>query len=547
MKKTNLNRLAIGIIALACSFGSKADRLVLFEEFTNSGCAPCARFSPGADSLLIVRLGEVVAIKYHANYPDPRDPFYLNEKENLDIRQSFYNITGVPSVILDGTQISASLPAISNKIDELKTGEQKLSLKIENSIADGNLAVKVSVRPLNSYDNENLRLFVTVIEEEIIFDEPTSNGETEFRGVLKKFLPDANGYDLGKLTDTTQDYTYETTWPITGFYNEDQLAIVAFVQDIATKEVYETIYAPKQTDQTEAAKIILVQDTPNKICTPYYSAKVLFRNTGSNNMTTANICVDINGSVQKTPWTGNLAYLESATIVTPVFTDFSLNEDGQTNDVRIYVSEINGTTAESAKSELTFNNSVEAQESVQLTLFTDNKPEETTWKLYNSIGDIVDEGGPYTEKRYFIKTFLNTKDDDCYMLEFLDSGGDGIKGNFGNGYYKLDQYLSDGKHSMIVQGDYDGEKHQVFFKLKNSSAVTNVLQNNWCRYLPADKSLELKLAEGGYLTITDLAGRTVYSRFVENNENISLKELHGIYIVNLTSGKNNYTQKIIIE
>ena len=547
MKKNRLNKLAIGFIALASIFGSKADRLVLFEEFTNSGCSPCARFAPGADSLLIVRLGEVVSIKYHSNYPDPRDPFYLNEKENLDIRQQFYNITGVPSVILDGTQISASIPAISNKIDELKTGEQKLSLKIENSVTDGNLSLKVKVTPLKSFDNENLRLFVTVIEEEIIFETPTSNGETEFRGVLKKFLPDANGYDLGKLTDTTKEYTYETSWPITGFYNEDQLAIVAFVQDIETKEVYETVYAPKQTDQTEAAKVILVQDTPNKICSPYYSAKVLFRNTGSNNMTNANICVDINGSVQKTPWTGDLAYLESATIVTPTFTDFNLNEEGQTNSVKIYVSDINGTSAQSAKTELTFDNSVEAQESVHLTLFTDNKPEETTWKLYNSIGDVVDEGGPYTEKRTFIKVFLNTKDDDCYMLEFLDSGGDGIKGDFGNGYYKLDQYLSDGKHNMIVQGDYDGEKHQVFFKLKNSSAVTKTLQKDWCRYSSTDKSIELKLTGCGNLTVTDLAGRTVYARMVEGNESISLKELHGIYIINLISGKDAYTQKLVIE
>lgn len=547
MKKQNLNRLVIGFIALASMFNSKADRLVLFEEFTNSGCGPCAKFAPGVDSLLIVRLGDVVSIKYHVNYPDPRDPFYLNEQDNLDIRRNFYDISGVPSVVLDGKQISASVPAISNKIDELKTGKQKLSLKMENSITAGNLNLKVNVKPLESYDNENLRLFVTVIEEEVIFDKPTSNGETEFRGVLKKFLPDANGYNLGKLTDTNKEYVYETSWPVTGFYNEDQLAVVAFVQDIVTKEVYETAYAPKQTDQTEAAKVILVQDTPNRICSPYYSAKVLFRNTGSNNMTTANICIDINGSVQKTPWTGNLAYLESATMVTPTFTDFKLNEEGQANMVKVYVSDINGTQAQSAKAELTFDNAIEAQESVQLTLFTDNKPEETSWKLYNSVGDVVDEGGPYTEKRKFIKTFLNTKDDDCYMLEFLDSGNDGIKGDFGNGYYKLDQYLSDGKHMMILQGDYDGGKHQIFFKLKNSSAVAKTFSNDWCRYSSADKSIEINVSGCGNLTVTDLMGRTVYARMVEGVESISLKELHGIYIVNLIVGKDAYTQKIVIE
>ncbi len=547
MKKTIFLSIFIMLVAFIVKPQcASAKRLVLFEQFTNTGCAPCARFSPSCDSMLMVRLGDVVAIKYHSSYPSPQDPFYLNEKENLDIRSAFYQISGVPTCIVNGKMINSSVPAISNRIDEQMQAEQRLDMDVECNISEKTLTVDVDITPLQSLDNDNLRLFVCVVEEEINFSEPVPNGETEFRYILKKFLPDANGYNLGKLTDTTKAYNYEVSWGIEGFYDESQLAVVVFIQDIETKEVYETVYAPRSTSESEAAKIILVEDTPNKICSPLYTAKVMFRNIGYNNMTSANICIDINGDVQKTAWEGNLAYLESATITTPDFTEFALKEGNEPNNVKIYVSDINNTQARSVAYQQSFDNSAEALGAVQLTIFTDNKPEETTWKLYNSAGEVVQEGGPYSAKRTFIKEPLNAPVDDCYRLEFLDSGADGIVGENGNGYYKIEQ-INEGKRKMIAQGDYKSDRCHLFFRLKEASGLVDIVKNSQCVYNSVDKQLCVNTESPATISVYDIMGHTVYARTLEGYHEIDLSRLQGIYIINIVIDNQSYNQKIFVE
>ena len=545
MKKTAMIILVLTTMLLGNVWNIQSKRLVLFEQFTNTACGPCAKFTPSCDSLLMVRLGDVVSIKYHFYYPAANDPFYLQEQENLYNRSKFYNVSGVPACLVDGTPIQSSIPAISSKIDELKEGNQKIDLQITSNISDGKLLVNVNAKPLESIDNENLRLFVCIIEEEVIFDEPVPNGETEFRCVLKKFLPDSDGYNLGNLTDTNKTYNFETEWEINGFYDESQLAIIAFIQDINTHEVYETSYAPRSTDDGDAAKIILVEGTPTDICMPMYNAKVMFRNLGYNNLTNANICVDINGYIQKTPWTGNLGYLENTTIETPMFTDFALNENGEKNNVSIYISDINNTSAQSPIYKHGFNNSVEILESAQLTIYTDNKPEETTWKLYDSFGDIVQEGGPYSEKRTFIKIPLETKYDDCYRLVFMDSGADGIVGDYGNGYYKLEQ-IKDGKKKIIIQSDYKNDMHQVFFKLKETTAVESVSINDVCFYNASNKTLETNTTSQATLTITDISGYTVYTQTLNGMQSIDISHLRGYYIINIATNDKMHSRKIAI-
>ena len=82
MKKLTMI-LVLTTILLGNVCNIQAKRLVLFEQFTNTACGPCAKFSPSCDSLLMVRLGDVVSIQYHFYYPAGNDPFYLQEMENL--------------------------------------------------------------------------------------------------------------------------------------------------------------------------------------------------------------------------------------------------------------------------------------------------------------------------------------------------------------------------------------------------------------------------------------------------------------------------------
>jgi len=187
------------------------------------------------------------------------------------------------------------------------------------------------------------------------------------------------------------------------------------------------------------------------------------RNDGANAITSATLNVKVNGTTRQYQWTGNLGYLDRESMAFGNFTDFTL-ADGK-NEVELWLSDINGTEATSNTITSTFSHSPQATYGVQLKLYTDKKPEETTWKLYNSAGDVVREGGPYSEARKFITVNLELTQDDCYQLEFLDAGGDGITGANGNGYYQLFQINEEGKTTRITQGDYSGAVHIVNFNL----------------------------------------------------------------------------------
>lgn len=545
MKKSQLiflTGLALGSIAFTGSVSAK--HLVLHEKFTNTGCAPCARFAPASDSLLNMRLSDVVAVTYHGFYPQPDDPFYIASKDDVDPRISLYDVTGYPSVFLNGAQIQTSIPAIEQQIDRLLEDEQVMDLSIASVLKDGKLNVKVTATPLKELGNSNLRLFVAAAEETVVLPGPAANGEIEFNHEFRHFLHDPAGYDMGDFSTLTPA-TFENEWTVEGFDNTDELCVVAWIQDMETKEVIEACYAPKSTDLTEAAKVLLVEDTPEAICSPHYSAKVYFRNLGNKPLTSCNICVSINGSVQKTPWTGNLGYLESDIVVTPDFTDFTFDQDAATNVTNIFISDLNGTDEVSNYYSRNFTNSVVGENAVELALFTDNKPEETSWELYDSDNNLLETSEPFTEKRKFYRTVFDLPNDGCYRIKFTDNGGDGIIGDYGNGYYKLTQKTSDGKSKMITQGDFGGAEHTVFFRLANATTgLTDAVTTGFS--FSADKGV-LNIPCGGSLTVADASGRVIMTRRVQAGE-IPLKELTpGVYVVRLATDSEPYYKTILVK
>lgn len=538
-----LPALALGAAALTQTLSAK--HVVLYEKFTNNGCGPCARFAPASDSLVNIRLGDMVALTYHGSYPNADDPNYVQAKKDVDARIGVYGITGYPSVIIDGTQISHSIPTMDAKIDECMQKEQTIDLGISTTFADGTLTTKLTAKALKALNNPNLRLFVAVIEEDVPLSKPAPNMQIEFKYVFRHFMQDPSGYDMGAFAEAGKEAVYENSWKVQGLQNNDEMAVVAWIQDMSTKEIVEACYAPKSTDKTDAAKVLLVKDTPTAICSPHYTAKVWFRNLGSKPITSCNVCVNINGHVQKTPWTGNLGYLETEIFTTPDFTDFTFDQDAAVNVTNIYISDINGTEATSNSYSQNFTNSVVGQNSVELAVFTDNKPEETSWELLDADNNVIETSEPFTEKRKFYRRVFPLASDGCYRVRFIDKGGDGIVGAYGNGYYKFTQKTTDGKSKMITQGDFGGAEHNVFFRLANATLSVAGVEGYSFSWSAADKTLSLP--EAGVLTIADMAGRTVVARDVQAGT-VSLDELSaGVYVVTLAAENEKYTKSIIVK
>ena len=450
-------------------------RLVLFEEFTNTSCDPCAEFSPSLDKAVYDRMGDMVAITYHYNFPSPQDPFYLNNPTDAMARASFYDVTGVPSLRVNGEHVGAwgYEEYLDAYIDGAGAVAAKVNLEAEASMDDDLLTVNVSMLPVGYLSPEsNLRLFVAAVEERIKWDKSAANGERSWNYVMRKLLPSADGQPVDAAQVTPQQFTF--TWPVSGYTDPTELGLVIFVQDMATLQVLGTTYTPRPTGFAQAAKIIQVKDMPDRICSPEFSSTLVVRNTGKESLVSATLNVSVNGSVQQTPWTGALEPLAITSIRTPFFTNFALNSD-KPNDVELWLSDLNGNDqTESVHKHFTLTNAVAAAHSVRLTIMTDQNPEETTWTLMNSAGDIVCQGGPYTEARKKQVIDLPLDTDDCYLIEFEDSGYDGIKE--GRGYFMLHEVDANGKARLLVQDTYEEGIYDVYFSLHNaqSSSVPSV-------------------------------------------------------------------------
>ena len=460
-------------------------RLVLFEEFTNTSCDPCSEFSPYLDQLIDDRMGDMVAITYHWNIPSPQDPFYLADPEEVDTRAEFYGISGVPSMFVLGQHVKAYgyEEYLNAYVDGAQQTEATMDIEAEASLDNGLLKVDVSfvsqgndanlaphsslLAPRKDSDHD-LRLFVVPVEERVEWDTPAANGERSWNYVMRKMLPNADGQQLDNDLTQVTPYHYSFSWNVENYEDETELGIVSFVQDMTTKEVLCVSYTPRPTGSASAAKILRVENTPDYICQPQFSADLVIRNTGKQTLTSADINVSINGTTQTTAWTGSLDYLEIATLQSPLFEDFTLSDD-KTNEVEIWLSHLNGTDEETPHTTLTLTNAYKAQHAVRLTIMTDNMPEEITWQLLNSAGDVVDDGGPYTEARKKQVHDLAIDSDDCYTLVFYDAGDNGITGENGRGYYMLHEVNAEGKTRLLVQADYKGASHEVHFSVTEAS------------------------------------------------------------------------------
>ena len=447
-------------------------RLVLFEEFTNTSCDPCSEFSPSLDKTIYARMGEMVPITYHLNFPSNNDPFYQANPGDAMARGNYYDVSGVPSLRVDGEHAGAwgFEEYLDSYIDVASEVPAAVDLDTRAEMTDGELTVNVNLTPVGINDGRNLRLHVAVVEEDVEWEAPAPNGERKWNYVMRKLLPDSQGEPLpSTLTDASR-YRFTYSWPVDHFYDENELGIVTFVQDDNTKQVLGTCYTPCPTGSPRAAKILDVLHQPNRICLPQYSADLSVRNTGRETLYNAVINVSINGTLQRTPWTGRMDYLAIDTLHIPLFDTFSLNTEG-TNEVEIWLSDLNGGTEESVHKTMHIDNSYKAQHAVRLTLMTDNAPEEITWKVYDSTGETVCTGGPYSEARKKQVVDLPLTEDDCYLLVFEDAGGNGITGDNGRGYYMLHEVKEDGSTRLLVQTDYTGATHEVYFRLTDADTA----------------------------------------------------------------------------
>jgi hypothetical protein len=98
----------MGIVSLClvilASISIAADRCVLFEDFTNSGCGPCWSVETQVNAFVNANLssGNLCVIRTHVNWPAANDPIYLANPTEQTVRKAQYGVSSVPYFKIDG-------------------------------------------------------------------------------------------------------------------------------------------------------------------------------------------------------------------------------------------------------------------------------------------------------------------------------------------------------------------------------------------------------------------------------------------------------------
>ena len=149
---------------------SFAQRVVLIEQFTNSGCPPCAAATPPVFNYVNNNPADVVAIGYHTSFPYSDSMYFENPAES-NARVSYYTVQTVPYSIVDGNyyaNFSSSFnTVIANTINTRKAIANKYNITNLNNTISGNvLNTKFVFESLNANNtNDTLRAHIVVIEK----------------------------------------------------------------------------------------------------------------------------------------------------------------------------------------------------------------------------------------------------------------------------------------------------------------------------------------------------------------------------------------------
>lgn len=220
-------------------------RTVLFEHFTSSNCANC----PEADAIqedLLKELhpSDVVVIEYHTAIPFPGDPMYIAAKRDNDARVRFYQINSTPVIVVDGILFEEGAAELKSRLlQDLRERKRKapiVALEIQNFFQnEGSIRGRLKVAAFQ--DLRQAVLLVAVIEKEIRFANPPGiNGQTRFSYVLRKLWPTSQGLSLSVPAGTDCVIPFEIKKEAD--WNRDQLHVVAFIQDVWTKEILQAAW-----------------------------------------------------------------------------------------------------------------------------------------------------------------------------------------------------------------------------------------------------------------------------------------------------------------
>ena len=336
----------------------------------------------------------------------------------------------------------------------------------------------------------------------------------------------------GSFIDETITYTIPSDY-IGVDVQLSELNVVAFIsesqQDIISGAEATPTY--EGLEYSNDATLLSIEDNLNGNCGETVSPIVVIQNSGTDPISSLSIEYSINsGSSETYSWSGSLGSLQSTSIELPSI-GYSPSD---TNSVNIILSDDENNENNSDVFYFDQSNSYETS-LVTLDLVTDNYASETTWEFTDSSGNIVAQGGGYTNNNTSSSEIEIPSADECYTFTINDAYGDGICCQYGTGSYSI----TDDSGNVIFSGGEFGSTEATTFRVGESLSLNSFMDEN-LKIFPNPSNgvftIKTTLTNSSY-KIHNLIGQTIKTGFINNGENsIDIRNsIDGIYFITIES------------
>ena len=542
---------SIFVVAQTIVSTNPENKKIILEEYTGIYCTYCPDGHAIAQALKDQYPNDVFLINIHTGgYANPQgsDPdFRTDFGAALDAQAS---VTGYPSGSVNrqyfsdlsmggGTAMGRGQwnTAASRVLDQ----SSYVNVAVEASINVQNNELTVHVEGYYTGDSPQSTNYLNIaLMQNNTLGTQTGGGMGSDYNHMHRLVHMLTG-QWGEVISTTSTGSFidETfTYTIPADYNGigvelSELEVVAFISETEQEIISgaEAIPTYDGLEYSNDVSLLSIQDNLNGNCGETVSPIVVIQNSGTDPINSLSIEYSINsGSSETYNWSGSLASLQSTSIELPSI-GYSPSD---TNSVNIILSDDENN--ENNSDVFYFDQSTSYETSlVTLDLVTDNYASETTWEFTDSSGNIVAQGGGYSNNNTSSSEIEIPSADECYTFTINDSYGDGICCQYGTGSYSI----SDDSGNVIFSGGEFGSTEATTFRVGESLSLNSFMDEN-LKIFPNPSNgvftIKTTLTNSSY-KIHNLIGQTIKTGFINNGENsIDIRNsIDGIYFITIES------------
>ena len=537
---------------------AQSQRKVLIEHFTQASCGPCASVNPVITPIIERNLSKVTKITHQVSWPGV-DPMNKDNPGEVQNRVNYYGVTGVPDVFLDAYSSGNPTATITDAtIQNAYLIPSPYEIKIVNKVLPdyNSIEVEVTVKLTGTVSGTPM-LRVAALEKIINWTTPPgTNGEKVFHHVLKKYLPNTNGTNISEINQIGQSKTYTFVYKFDKLYDFKNLETAAFIQNDATKEVYQSENALVQFLPSPGIDIAIKQAnatgafTDTIVCGNSTSPIVKIINTGNASITSLDFQYSVNGgAVSNYRWTGKLDFLKETNITLPAISFAALKGSNQMQIEIAHVNDVTDYYPLNNSSNLIFYSAPATTLVSKFEMKPGAQPALLSFIIYDDKNKIILQDGPFTSNA--TKTYdLNLEQDKCYRV-FATNNTASLNGTF---------KVFDNQNVQVFQQRVIGigNVEREFSTFNLTTGVNDTEHDAQLSIYPNPGNDHITIhftsekAETNTIQLLDLNGTLVLSKEVKANAGFNKINLNintvseGIYLVNMKSIHGIQTTKLIV-